>query len=150
VCTAFWFCVQCLVRLTQRLGISLLEINVFGHALCTLLTYFIWWHKPQDVLEPEPIKVGKEEIARLVAAMTVTGNFGTRKPESAYLTTEGSLPRFVFPVKTDIRTGKSKLVGCPEKEGDRDGVRNVESKTTQLEKLVLFLKNVEFRWFNTN
>ena len=49
---ASWFCVQCLTRLTQSLSVSLLELNTFGHALCTLLIYFCWWHKPFEVEEP--------------------------------------------------------------------------------------------------
>ena len=29
--------------------ISLLEVNTFGHALCALMIYFLWWEKPFDV-----------------------------------------------------------------------------------------------------
>jgi hypothetical protein len=49
---ALWFCVQCIVRLKQGLAISLLELNVFGHAVCALLMYFLWWDKPLDIEEP--------------------------------------------------------------------------------------------------
>jgi hypothetical protein len=34
---AFWFCIQCLARLSQGLPITLLELNTFIHALCALL-----------------------------------------------------------------------------------------------------------------
>ncbi|KAL8946920.1 MAG: hypothetical protein Q9222_006745 [Ikaeria aurantiellina] len=49
---ATWFCVQCITRLAQSLPVSLLEINTFAHALCTLVIYLLWWHKPLDVQEP--------------------------------------------------------------------------------------------------
>ncbi|KAK0714480.1 hypothetical protein B0H67DRAFT_467533, partial [Lasiosphaeris hirsuta] len=49
---AVWFCAQCFARLGQRLGISLLELNTLGYALCALLIYCLWWNKPLDVREP--------------------------------------------------------------------------------------------------
>lgn len=33
----------------QRIPISLLELNTFGHAVCMLLVYFLWWEKPFEV-----------------------------------------------------------------------------------------------------
>ena len=56
---ATWFCVQCICRLTQGLSISLLELNVFGHAICALFIYMLWWSKPKDIYEPTTI-VGEE------------------------------------------------------------------------------------------
>lgn len=52
---ATYFCVQCIYRLSQKLSISLLELNVFAHALCALLLFAIWWEKPRDVQEPTSI-----------------------------------------------------------------------------------------------
>jgi hypothetical protein len=49
---ASYFCTQCVFRLSQLYSISLLELNVFAHAICALLLFWIWWDKPQDVLEP--------------------------------------------------------------------------------------------------
>ncbi|KAI4177291.1 MAG: hypothetical protein LQ348_005847 [Seirophora lacunosa] len=49
---ALWFCVQCITRLAQALPVSLLELNTFAHALCTLVIYLLWWHKPLDIDEP--------------------------------------------------------------------------------------------------
>ena len=49
---AIWFCVQCILRLAQGYAISLLELNVFGHCVCALLIYALWWNKPLDVEEP--------------------------------------------------------------------------------------------------
>ncbi|KAF2635759.1 hypothetical protein P280DRAFT_473662 [Massarina eburnea CBS 473.64] len=46
---ALWFCIQCVLRLSQNLTISLLELNTFAHAICTLLIYVLWWDKPLDI-----------------------------------------------------------------------------------------------------
>lgn len=53
---ATWFCIQCIARPAWGLSISLLELNTFAHALCALLIYLLWWHKPLDVEEPTIIQ----------------------------------------------------------------------------------------------
>ena len=68
---ATWFCVQCIFRLSSGLTISLLELNVFGHAICALLIYIIWWGKPQDVTQPH-VFVATE--AYEAAAVLCTGS----------------------------------------------------------------------------
>jgi len=60
------FCTNCASRLIQRLPLSLLEISTAAHALCTLLTYFVWWSKPLNVAIPTVLR-GKE--AREVHAL---------------------------------------------------------------------------------
>ena len=67
--TATWFCVQCLTRFAQGLAISLLELNTFGHAVCTLFIYFMWWNKPLDIQEPEQIIVKTPELSEFIAKM---------------------------------------------------------------------------------
>ncbi|KAK6433636.1 hypothetical protein LTR95_010179 [Oleoguttula sp. CCFEE 5521] len=49
---ATFFCIQCAVRISQGLSISLLEINVFAHAICALWLFVLWWDKPRDVQQP--------------------------------------------------------------------------------------------------
>jgi hypothetical protein len=49
---ATYFCAQCVFRLSRQLPISLLDLNVFAHALCALILFWLWWDKPQDVQEP--------------------------------------------------------------------------------------------------
>lgn len=49
---ASYFCIQCTFRLSQQLSITLLELNVFAHALCALLLFVVWWNKPRDIREP--------------------------------------------------------------------------------------------------
>ncbi|KAL8901753.1 MAG: hypothetical protein Q9192_000388 [Flavoplaca navasiana] len=46
---AMWFLTTCLTRLAQRIPISLLELNIFGHAICALFIYLLWWEKPFEV-----------------------------------------------------------------------------------------------------
>ena len=36
----------------ERIPISLLELNTFGHAICALLIYILWWEKPFEVDYP--------------------------------------------------------------------------------------------------
>lgn len=69
---AIWFCVQCIVRVAQSQDISFLEINTAAHAVCALLTYALWWHKPLDIESPS-ILTG--ELAwEMCALMCVTSN----------------------------------------------------------------------------
>ncbi|KAF2807659.1 uncharacterized protein BDZ99DRAFT_522281 [Mytilinidion resinicola] len=53
---ALWFCIVCIARVAQGLQISILELNVFAHAICTLLIYLLWWDKPLDFQEPTLIR----------------------------------------------------------------------------------------------
>lgn len=53
---AFWFCAQCLSRLSSEFSISLLELNTFAHAIYALLSYAFWWNKPLDIEEPTLIQ----------------------------------------------------------------------------------------------
>jgi hypothetical protein len=46
---AFWFCSQCIARLSGDLAVSLLELNTFAHCISALLIYIFWWDKPYDV-----------------------------------------------------------------------------------------------------
>ncbi|KAL8876517.1 MAG: hypothetical protein Q9198_005306 [Flavoplaca austrocitrina] len=67
---ATWFCVQCIARLAKSLPLSLLELNTVAHALCTLVIYLLWWHKPLDVEEPTLIIDPK--LAPMLAYMWMT------------------------------------------------------------------------------
>ena len=44
------------VVVVHRIPISLLELNTFGHAVCALLIYLLWWEKPFEVDFPTIIK----------------------------------------------------------------------------------------------
>lgn len=49
VCQLIWFLLTCINRGVEGLPLSLLEISTIAHALCSLLTYAVWWRKPKDV-----------------------------------------------------------------------------------------------------
>lgn len=69
---AIWFCVQCIVRVAQSQDISFIEINTSAHAVCALLTYALWWHKPLDIESPNVLT---GELAwEMCALMYVTTN----------------------------------------------------------------------------
>ena len=38
---ATWFCLSCVGRLAQKKPISMLELNTFAHAFCTIIVYII-------------------------------------------------------------------------------------------------------------
>ncbi|KAL8758101.1 MAG: hypothetical protein Q9199_001734 [Rusavskia elegans] len=52
---ALWFLTTCVTRLAQRIPISLLELNTFGHAICALFIYLLWWEKPFEVDIPTKV-----------------------------------------------------------------------------------------------
>jgi hypothetical protein len=64
---ATWFCLSCVARISRRLPISLLEVNTFAHALCTVIVYILWWRKPLDV--EQPLVLHEEGMRPLLAYM---------------------------------------------------------------------------------
>ncbi|KAK3388063.1 hypothetical protein B0T20DRAFT_457529 [Sordaria brevicollis] len=84
----------------QGKSISLLELNTFGHAVCTLIIYGLWWSKPLSIDEPEKIPFNPEGIteeARLLASMCTKSKLDHRVPESAHL--HKDVQSLVFPVE---------------------------------------------------
>jgi hypothetical protein len=94
---AVYFCVQCASRLSRQSSISLLELNVFAHALCALVLFWIWWDKPQDVQEPTLIT--DEEALDLCAYLSFNDWYG--KAFGIHCQS-----------KSDIGHGDSKWVPC--------------------------------------
>jgi hypothetical protein len=68
---AGYFCIQCLYRLSQQLSITLLELDVFAHAICALALFVIWSDKPRDICEPTLI-VG-EDAMDICALLSLDG-----------------------------------------------------------------------------
>ena len=88
---ATWFCLSCIGRLAQKKPISMLELNTFAHAFCTVIVYIIvrslslrnlpdlcrdiytdpeqfqWWRKPLDI--ERPLIVREDRMRRLLAYM---------------------------------------------------------------------------------
>jgi hypothetical protein len=73
---AIWFCVSCLVRVAQRLPLSLLELNTFAYAICTIIVYFIWWNKPLDI--ERPLLITSPQLRPLLAFMWMTSKLSAR------------------------------------------------------------------------
>ncbi|MCJ1405308.1 hypothetical protein MMC11_008535 [Xylographa trunciseda] len=69
---ALWFALQCIGRVSQKTAISFLELNTSAHAICTLLIYLLWWHKPLNIDVPNLLK--GEEAWEICALMCVTSN----------------------------------------------------------------------------
>lgn len=38
---ATWFCLSCIARISQKMPVSMLELNTFAHALCTVIVYIL-------------------------------------------------------------------------------------------------------------
>jgi hypothetical protein len=64
---ASWFCLSCIARISQILPLSLLELNTFAHALCTVIVYVLWWRKPLDI--EQPLLVHEDRMRPLLAYM---------------------------------------------------------------------------------
>jgi hypothetical protein len=47
-----WFVVQCIARWSQRLPVTELEVVTLGFAMLNVITYSLWWDKPQNVCRP--------------------------------------------------------------------------------------------------
>jgi hypothetical protein len=47
-----WFCVHCVGRWVQQLGLTTFELSTTAFILCVLNTFFFWFHKPLDVQTP--------------------------------------------------------------------------------------------------
>ncbi|KAK3385864.1 hypothetical protein B0H63DRAFT_523179 [Podospora didyma] len=79
-----WFCLQCITRI--GLPITLLEFNTFEHAVCTLLIYVLWWHKPMDIRRPTVLSLNSRDPqhralwAFLNSRRQVRDRFSARSP----------------------------------------------------------------------
>ena len=71
-----WLVVQIIARAFQSLAISQLEITVLAFAACAVITYFLLWHKPQDVKMPIyvdiPYTLAREQVIQLAARSPVS------------------------------------------------------------------------------
>lgn len=77
---AVWYGIQVVTRLGQGLAVTLLELNVFAHVLCALLTYAFWWNKPLDIEVPTTICTDDAKARSICGAFWSKGRMGWRKP----------------------------------------------------------------------
>ncbi|XMA07858.1 hypothetical protein WAI453_000649 [Rhynchosporium graminicola] len=92
---ASWFCLSTITRFAQHLSVSMLEVNSFAHALCTLAVYVLWWEKPLDV--SQPIYISEEELDPLLAYMWMSSSTSesvARSPEGNKTYAVGTDPEF--------------------------------------------------------
>lgn len=70
-----WLVIQILARGVEGMAITQLEIMILGFSACALVTYFLLWHKPQDVKIPTyidiPQTLTREQIIQLAARSPV-------------------------------------------------------------------------------
>jgi hypothetical protein len=62
-----WILISTVARGISHLPITLLELNTLAHIGTAGLMYFFWWHKPQDVVEPEILRIDAPITAFLVS-----------------------------------------------------------------------------------
>jgi hypothetical protein len=108
-----WFCADCLSRLIQRLPLSLLEVSTAAHAVCTLLTYCIWWSKPLNIAEGTPMKgEGVREVHALL--MCSEKEYNTARTmaiaagDSQVVTNNGQPERIVLAANALLRTSNAR------------------------------------------
>jgi hypothetical protein len=92
---ATWFCLSCIARISENLPISMLELNTFAHALCTVIVYVIWWRKPLDI--DQPLLINDNRIRPLLAYMWMSSSTSCiSKPKNTgnYSYTVGQDPEF--------------------------------------------------------
>ena len=60
---AVWMLLQTITRKASGLPVTLLELNTIAHVVCAVVLYILWWDKPQDVKEPEVIRIKELSLA---------------------------------------------------------------------------------------
>lgn len=68
-----WFVLQCLGRAIQHLPVTTLELATFGLVLCTMASYYQWFHKPLDAEEAIIITTQKSTAQILIEAGNIAG-----------------------------------------------------------------------------
>ena len=56
VCQILWFVIGCVARAMQHLAVTILELTTLGFIVCTIGTYYFWFHKPTDIGEAIVLK----------------------------------------------------------------------------------------------
>ncbi|KAF2963821.1 hypothetical protein GQX73_g9767 [Xylaria multiplex] len=88
-----WIIIQSVARVSVGLAISPLEIFTLAFVVSTIMSYFFWWNKPQDVRTPT-ILYCEFSIARILT-------------DSGIAPDASSAGRTTFSMKTNSDTGKS-------------------------------------------
>jgi len=121
VVQVMWFCTSCISRLANSLPLSLLEVSTVAHAICTLITYALWWNKPHGIDKPTSIRGerAREALAlmRMASAehLYLFGVFflGTRA-EVDFITEFTSPSGGTSPLPSSA--GHEEVLSCPNNE----------------------------------
>ncbi|KAJ3570428.1 hypothetical protein NP233_g4404 [Leucocoprinus birnbaumii] len=62
-----WFIVQCVARWVQRLHVTELEIVTLAFAILNIITYILWWNKPQNMRVAIAIHDGRNDSGPTLA-----------------------------------------------------------------------------------
>ncbi|PPQ85231.1 LOW QUALITY PROTEIN: hypothetical protein CVT25_010004 [Psilocybe cyanescens] len=77
-----WFILQCIVRKSQGLGITELELATLAFAALNIFMYIFWWDKPFDVRIPIPVQLLETQPQRVFLPYYLIGY----EPASSTLT----------------------------------------------------------------
>jgi len=70
---AFWMIAQCLVRWRSNLSLTLLELQATAHIGIATVRYFIWYHKPIDIVLMTPLSLTEAQYKRMLDELDSTG-----------------------------------------------------------------------------
>jgi hypothetical protein len=73
---ATWLVAQVIGRAMDHLPITTLEVVAVAYVVCALITYFCWWHKPQDAevhITVDCRKITKDEFHRQIDYIHIDG-----------------------------------------------------------------------------
>ena len=56
------FCLNCALRTSEKLSMSVLEISTIGYAFCAILAYALWWEKPCIKSDPTLVQIPSSSI----------------------------------------------------------------------------------------
>ena len=68
---ALWLITQVISRLCQHEAVTLLEVSTCGYVFCALLSYAVWWKKPQGCAIPIIIACSDDALSEMVRTRIV-------------------------------------------------------------------------------
>jgi hypothetical protein len=107
---ATWFCLSCIMRTSEKLPTSMLELNTFADALCTVVVYILWWRKPLDI--NRPLIIQDARLKPLLAYMWMsskTSYIGKPKYNTHHHSIVGQDPEFEALIDTRVFTGAADM-----------------------------------------
>ncbi|KAI1464351.1 uncharacterized protein F4812DRAFT_443084 [Daldinia caldariorum] len=66
IISLFWFILGIFIQIFQNEELTQLELSTFTYAICAVITYFLYWNKPQSVEVPIEHSVATSDAVRSV------------------------------------------------------------------------------------